>query len=47
MVQKAFFIEYAKQEVMHQVMSLVRPYPDFDALQGTLLLLLLIFLCRA
>ena len=34
MVEKDFFIEHATQEVMHQVMSLVRPYPDLDVLQG-------------
>lgn len=34
MVEKNFFIEHATQEVKHQVMSLVRPYPDLDVLQG-------------
>lgn len=33
MVEKAFFVEHATQEVKHAVMSSVRPYPDTKTLQ--------------
>ncbi|XP_067944207.1 uncharacterized protein [Watersipora subatra] len=36
MVEKQFFIDNAPQEVRHAVMSLVRPYPEIEVLQGNL-----------
>ena len=38
MVEKQFFIDHAPQEVKHAVMSLVRPYPEVEVLQGKMVI---------